>query len=172
MAQTDDREGQEGSRDDVSSSELSIVDAIKATAAHNARADLNDEKQLLLFLQSWWSRTYNRPLKDPLLLSYTLEELLYEFYDKIERRAAEEERSESDSVKIEEDKEKSVLDWAEQEEKKELEALKAKAADEEAKVTQDPTKDPENVKWMEDQLTQGKKIFGDTFGENIEDDFE
>lgn len=106
------------------------------------------------------------------MLSYTLEELLYEFYDKIERRAAEEERSESDSVKIEEDKEKSVLDWAEQEEKKELEALKAKSAEEEAKTTQDPTKDPENVKWMEDQLAQGKKIFGDTFGENIEDDFE
>jgi hypothetical protein len=123
-------------------------------------------------MQSWWSRTYNRPLKDPLLLSYSLEELLYEFYDKIERRAAEEERSESDSVKIEEDKEKEVLDWAEAEEKRELEALKAKAAEEETKPTQDPTKDPENVKWMEDQLTQGKKIFGDSFGDDIEDDFE
>lgn len=32
---------------------------------------------------AWWSRTYNRPLKDPLLLSYTFEELLYEYYDKI-----------------------------------------------------------------------------------------
>lgn len=168
MAQTDDREGQEGS----SGNDLSVVDAVKAVAAYNARADLTTEKQLTLFLQSWWSRTYNRPLKDPLLLSYTLEELLYEFYDKIERRAAEEERSESDSVKIEEDKEKSVLDWAEQEEKRELEELKSKAASEEAKPTQDPTKDPENVKWMENQLEQGKKIFGESFGDDIEEDFE
>lgn len=167
MAQTDDREGQEGSGD-----KLSVVDAVKAVAAYNARADLNDEKQLTLFLQSWWSRTYNRPLKDPLLLSYTLEELLYEFYDKIERRAAEEERSESDSVKIEEDKEKAVLDWAEQEEKKELEALKAQAAHEEAQPTQDPTKDPANIKWMEEQLAAGKKLLGDDFGEDIQEDFE
>lgn len=123
-------------------------------------------------MQSWWSRTYNRPLKDPVLLSYSLEELLYEFYDKIERRAAEEERAESESVKIEEDKEKVVLDWAEQEEKKELEALKAKAADEEAKPTQDPTKDPANVAWMEQQLKQGKEIFGESFGDDIEEDFE
>lgn len=128
----------------------------------------------MLFMQSWWSRTYNRPLKDPILLSYSLEELLYEFYDKIERRIAEEERAESESVKIEEDKEKVVLDWAEQEEKKELEALKAKAADEEAKPkpTQDPTKDLANVAWMEQQLKQGKEIFGESFGDDIEEDFE
>lgn len=106
------------------------------------------------------------------MLSYTLEELLYEFYDKIERRAAEEERSESDSVKIEEDKEKAVLDWAEQEEKKELEALKAQAAKEEAQPTQDPTKDPANIRWMEEQLAEGKKLLGDDFGEDIQDDFE
>lgn len=111
-------------------------------------------------------------MKDPLLLSYTLEELLYEFYDKIERRAAEEERSELDSVKIEEDKEKKVLDWAEEEERKEMEALKSQASKEEAQVTQDPTKDPANIKWMEEQMNQGKKIFGDSFGDDIEEDFE
>lgn len=33
----------------------------------------------------WWSKTYKRPLKDPILLSYTFEELLYEYYDKIIR---------------------------------------------------------------------------------------
>lgn len=101
-----------------------------------------------------------------------MEELLYEFYDKIERRAAEEERSESDSVKIEEGKEKADQDWAEQEERKELEALKAKAAVEETQPTQDPTKDPVNVAWMEEQLKKGKEKFGETFGEDIEDEFE
>lgn len=125
-----------------------------------------------MFLQSWWSRTYNRPLKDPLLQSYTLEELLYEFYDKIERRKAEEERINSEADKIEEDKEKNVLDWAEQEEQRELEALKANASAEEGKITQDPTKDPSNVAWMEEQLKKAKEVYGDSFGDDIEDEFD
>lgn len=33
------------------------------------------------FLVKWWCRYYNRPYKDPTLLEYTLEELLYEFFD-------------------------------------------------------------------------------------------
>ena len=63
--------------------ELTVVECIRAIAAYNARADLTTERQMTLFLKSWWSNLYNRPLKDPLLESYTLEELLYEFYDKI-----------------------------------------------------------------------------------------
>lgn len=169
MANKIERKSKESSRIDQSPS---IVDSIKTLAAANARADLNDEKQLLLYLQSWWSRTYNRPLKDPLLLSYSLEELLYEFYDKIERRAAEEERVNSETDKIEEDKDKAVLDWAEQEEKRELEALKGKASAEENKPTQDPTKNPANVAWMEEQLKKGKEIFGESFGEDIEEGFD
>lgn len=154
-----------------SGSELSIVDIIKKLAAYNARADLDSEEKLLLFLQSWWSRTYNRPLKDPLLLNYTLEELLYEFYDRIERVKAEQERLEQEDDKIEEDKEKAALDWAEQEEQKELDAMKAEAA-QLKKSEQDPTKDPENVAWMEDQLKQAKEMFGDSFGEDINDSFD
>jgi len=122
-----------------------------------------------LFLQSWWSRLYNRPLKDPLLLSYSLEELIYEFYDKIERRKAEEEQMNSEADKIEEDKEKSVLDWAEQEEQKELENMKSKASILEKK---DPTKDPVNVAWMEEQLREAKKTLGESFGEDIEENFD
>lgn len=124
-----------------------------------------------MFLQSWWSRTYNRPLKDPILLSYTLEELLYEFYDRIERQAAEEDRIELETDTIEMAKEKADLDWAEREEQKELEALKAKAAKQES-VKPDPTKDPANIKWMEEQMAAAKKIHGDTFGEDIDLNFE
>lgn len=123
---------------------------------------------MTLFLKSWWSNTYNRPLKDPLLESYTLEELLYEFYDKIERREAAEERSTQEADKIEEAKEKEVLDWAEEEEKKELEELRRAA---EAKLT-NPATDPDNVKWMKEQLEQAKQVHGDTFGEDIEEKFE
>ena len=168
MAETARRNEKEGNR----VNEFSVVDSIKAVAAYNARADLDNEKQLLLFLQSWWSRTYNRPLKDPLLQSYTLEELLYEFYDKIERRKAEEERSNLETDKIEEDKEKSVLDWAEQEEQRELEALKANSSAEESKPVQDPTKDPANIAWMEEQISKAKAELGESFGEDIEEDFE
>jgi len=163
MAPEDEREKSESARDFTS-----LIDQIRTVAAANARSDLSDEKQLILFLQSWWSKTYNRPLKDPLLLSYTLEELLYEFYDKIERKKAEQERVNSENDKIEADKEKEVLDWAEEEERKELEALKKEAGN---KQEIDPTKDPDNVAWMEKQLQQGKAIFGESFGEDIEESF-
>jgi hypothetical protein len=149
--------------------ELTVVDCIKAIAAYNARANLDNEHQLILFLKSWWSSTYNRPLKDPLLESYTLEELLYEFYDKTERYKAAEERSTKDTDKMEEAKEQEALDWAEQEEKKELDEMK-RAADSAAKS--DPAKDPANIKWMQEQIAQAKKQFGEDFGEDVETSFE
>ena len=164
MANQAQREGQEASAGD--SSELTLVDCIKAIAAYNARADLTTEHQMTLFLKSWWSTTYNRPLKDPLLESYTLEELLYEFYDKMERQKASEERVTENADKMEEAKEKEVLDWAEQEEKKELEEMR-KMAEKPA----DPTKDPANIKWMAEQMKQAKQTHGDSFGEDIEETF-
>jgi hypothetical protein len=158
---------------DSSGDNLSILESIRALAAKNARAELNTEEQLLLFLQSWWSRTYNRPLKDPLLLSYSLEELLYEFYDRIERTKAEEERIQRENDRIEEEKEKAALDWAEQEEKKELEAMMAEAAKQQSdSANQDPTKDPANIAWMEEQIRQAKEIYGESFGEDIDETFE
>ena len=148
----------------------SIVENIKALASHNARAALNTEESMLLFLQSWWSRTYNRPLKDPLLQSYTIEELLYEFFDRIERQKAEQERIESESDRIEEAKERADEDWAEKMEREELEAEMRKNA---AKNTHpDPTQDPENIAWMEEQLKRGKEEFGEDFGEDIKENFE
>lgn len=123
---------------------------------------------MTLFLKSWWSNLYNRPLKDPLLESYTLEELLYEFYDKIERQKAAEDRSTQEADKIEEAKEKEVLDWAEQEEKKELEELQRQA---DKATTADPAQDPENVKWMKEQLEKHKQVYGDSFGEDIDESF-
>jgi hypothetical protein len=155
-----------------SGSSLSIVDAIKKIASYNARAELDNEEQLLLFLQSWWSRTYNRPLKDPLLQSYTLEELLYEFYDRIERTKAEEERLDQVDVKIEEDKEKANEDWAEKMEREEREAEMRNSGAQSSQPIPDPTKDPANVAWMEKQIEDAKQIYGETFGEDIEDSFD
>lgn len=106
-------------------------------------------------------------MKDPLLESYSLEELLYEFYDKIERHKASEERVAQDTDKMEAAKEQEVLDWAEAEEKKELEQMRR-----EADAAKDPTKDPANIKWMEEQMALAKQQYGAEFGEDIEDTFE
>ena len=164
------RSEEEDSKD--SGSELSVVESIKKIASFNARAELHNEEQLLLFLQSWWSRTYNRPLKDPLLLSYTIEELLYEFYDRIERSKAEQERLEQEDVKIEEDKDKVNEDWAEKMERQELEAEMRKSGAKSSEPIPDPTKDPANVAWMEKIIEEGKATYGETFGEDIEDGFD
>lgn len=108
-------------------------------------------------------------------MSYSLEELLYEFYDKVERRKAEDEESDQSNDKIEQDRLQENLDWAAQEELRELEAMRQQQ--EEAakkKEEKDPTKDPENQAWMQEQIQkeidQGKKLFGEDFGEDI--DFE
>lgn len=124
-----------------------------------------------MFLESWWSRLYNRPLKDPLLRDYTLEELLYEFYDRVERRAAEEERLKDNDIKQEEAKEQADLDWAERMEKEELEQVKAKAAAEET-ARKNPTQDPDNIKWMEEQMRLNKEIHGESFGDDVELNFD
>lgn len=149
-----------------------IVDQIKKLAAYNARAPLDTEEQLQLFLQSWWSRTYNKPLKDPILLSYTLEELIYEFYDRIERTKADQERLEQEDVKMEVDKEKADEDWAERMEREEREAEMRAQGKESSEPIQDPTKDPANIKWMEEQMAIAKAQFGESFGEDIDENFE
>lgn len=160
-------------KEEDSRSELSLTESIRLIAARNARAPLDNDKQLLLFLQSWWSNTYNRPLKDPLLLSYTLEELLYEFYDKIERVKAEKERIEQDGDKIDEEKEKAALDWAEAEEKRDLEReAQGLKGEDQSKPISDPTKDPDNIAWMEKQIQEAKAQYGDDFGEDLDLNFE
>lgn len=162
------QQGQEDGESGAPTSGLELAEYIRKIAAHNARASLNDDKQLLLFMQSWWSKLYSRPLKDPLLLSYTLEELLYEFYDRIERVAADEERSHKDEVQTEEAKEKELLDWIDEEERREAKAEATKTKP----VPANPTKDPANIKWMEDQIRIAKRELGDDFGEDLELNFD
>lgn len=128
----------------------------------------------MLFLHNWWCKTYSRPYKDPLLQSYTLEELLYEFFDRIEREKAAETRVDEDADRIEDKRVQENLDWAEQEERRELEALRKQ---QEAKAPEaNPAEDPDNKSWMEEvmrkEIEAAKEIFGDDFGEDIKEDFE
>jgi len=129
-----------------------------------------------LFLCHWWSKKFNRPLKDPVLLSYTSEELIYEYYDHIEREKAEQARLEEDDDKIEDSKLQEALDWAEAEEKKDIENLRLKAEKERAtkeieEEFEDPMADPSNREWVEEQLRKAKETHGEDFGEDLNLDF-
>jgi hypothetical protein len=148
-----------------------IVDAIKERAAIAARAPLDSEERLLLFLQSWWSRTYNKPLKDPILQSYTIEELLYEFFDRIERQKASDEALEQENVRIEEEKDQANLDWAERMEREEMEAEMRSQSN---KLTDPSNTANDNAEsaWMEQQIMSGKEQFGESFGEDIVEVFD
>ena len=51
----------------------------KIAKAHHIQDPLDNEDAFTRFLQFWWCRKYNRPFKDPLLFTYTIEELTYEW---------------------------------------------------------------------------------------------
>ena len=164
MAKEREREiGREirGKRTEGELDSLSTIDAIRELVKVDVR-NSDSEEGLLLFLKSWWSRHYNKPMKDPILESYTLYELLYEYYDKIERTALSEELLELETDKIEQDKEQEAIDWAEEEERKERKAIEAAAAEDAAYAV-------EEEKWMLEKL---KAEHGDDFGKDIDADFE
>jgi len=176
----EERERERSREDGDTASGITLFDAIQEITKYNANAPLDNNRQLELYLKSWWSKIYNRPLKDPLLQSYTLEELLYEFYDRVERKQAEEKNSGELNDRIDGERFKENLDWAEEEELKEIEALKKKQEEERKlqEAIEDKAIDPlddEDAKWMKDQvqkeIEEGKKLYGDDFGEDIEEEF-
>lgn len=98
--------------------------------------------------------------------------MLFEYHDHYERLKAEVEQAEQEGDKIETGKIQDTLDWAEKEEQAELEAMKKKQAN--GGFTEeylDPLSDPANKEWVEKQLAEAKKIYGDDFGEDIDTDF-
>lgn len=95
-----------------------------------------------------------------------MEELYYEYRDRIEREKAAQERSEEVVDKAEQDKIDEATKWAEEEEKKELEALAAKEKPGEFVPSE------EDKKWMEEELRRAKEIYGESFGEDISEDFD
>ncbi len=137
-----------------------------------AHQDIDNELRLDAYLKHWWSTTFNRPLKDPILLSYTTEELLYEYYERIERQLAEQVQAEQETDKIDNKKIQDTLDWAEKEEQAELNQLNKKQGNKEfTKEYLDPMDDPANKEWVEKQLEDAKKLYGEDFGEDIDTDF-
>lgn len=109
----------------------------------------------------WWCEHWNRPMKDPVLQTYTFEELMYEFHSIRERKKAIVEQAEEENDKIEEEKAREAEEWANQ-----MEAMEDfEDFEEEEEV--DPLKNPDNIKWMQEQMALDKEAFGEDFGEDL-----
>ena len=130
--------------------ELSVYDQINEIAKYDVREPLSS-KNLYLHLKHWWCKKFNRPLKDPLLLEYSMEELLYEYYMYYEADIFKEEKIKENNDRIEEEAEQENLDWAEQEEARELEELKRRQEAEDSKKKEE---DEANRQWMDKQLRE------------------
>lgn len=115
-------------------------------------------------MRSWWSKTYNRPLKDPILESYHVYELAYEYFDKSERLKAQLVVSEQEADRIEDEKVQNALDWAAEEERREAEELAAKRALEAEAEEERKRLQEQDEGWM---IAQLKKQYGDDYGEDI-----
>jgi hypothetical protein len=118
---------------------------------------------------NWWSSHYDRPLKDPLLLSYSYEELLYEYYSKAEYVRAKNEQDEAESDRIEEEKRAAAEAWADEMEAEELAMEEAQRKKDQEVL--EPWNDPDNIKWMEEQMALDKELNGEQFGEDLNIDF-
>ncbi len=107
---------------------------------------------------------YKRPLKDPMLDLYSLEELAYEYFDHIEREEESVRKQKEEDDKIEHDKYQSALDWADEEMAKEM------AVDGNNQKPKMPAPLPDD-EWVKKHLAAAKKDFGEDFGEDIKEDF-
>jgi len=56
-------------------------DNVYSRVMRSAQAKIRSESDLERYLRAWWCIRYNRPYRDPLLLSYSLEELIVEYLD-------------------------------------------------------------------------------------------
>lgn len=114
-------------------------------------------------------------MKDPLLASYTMEELMYEYLDHTSRNEAAEEVQEQKQEEAESSKYDEALRWAEEEEAKDKARIASKLPEntQEKNEPSNPINSltPEDVKWMEEQLLKEKTVLGDDFGEDFSGEF-
>jgi hypothetical protein len=78
---------------------------------------------------------------------------------------------EQENDKIDTAKQQAAESWAEEEERKEQEALEAALAGKAKEPPVDPLKDPANLEWMQKKIAEAKQQFGESFGEDIDEDF-
>jgi hypothetical protein len=107
-----------------------------------------------------------------MLQEYTTEELIYEYLDKVERKSFEAERHEQESDKIEDKRVEENLDWAAEEERKELEALAREEEELQKSADNEELAEKEaNNKWMEEMIAKEKERLGEDFGEDVSLEF-
>lgn len=108
-------------------------------------------------------------MKDPVLLSYTAEELMYEYLDHTERAEYAKSISTDSEEAAEEGKFDEAMKWAEEEEAKDKALQEQQLTKQSIDKSSDLT--PEDVKWMEEQLANEKKELGEDFGEDFIGEF-
>jgi hypothetical protein len=138
-----------------SSSGLDLLEHIKRLVEEeHDKVQLNYD-EFLFFLKRWWCNHYKRPYKDPLLDTYTFEELYFEYCD------VNYIKSESSTEDKPENIPQGEYDWAAEEDAKEmadLQAIEEMESDKKARVEDDTIVD-ESVglpddKWA-DRYTDG-----------------
>lgn len=135
-----------------------ILDHLRDIAKRHVRAR-SGENSIYRQLSFWWCKKYNRPFRDPLLQSYTLEDLIYEYYMVTEAEEYKRELEEQEADKIEEAKIKADEDWAD--------AMEAEEEEVEEPTQPNPLEDPKNKEWVEKEIEKSKLFFGDDFGDDI-----
>ena len=94
------------------------------------------------------------------MLSYTFPELLYEYYDKIERELKTKLNEQIAAEEAEVAPLKETVEWAEKEERKE-----------EILTTNPNEVSKEDREWMDKMIEEERKLYDD-FGEDIEENFD
>jgi hypothetical protein len=144
-----------------------LFDQIQAIAYNDAR-NKDSEQYSYLYLITWFCNKYNKPRKDPILLSYSIEELAYEFFIDSEIRKADKEKEELEHDKIEEAKQNEAESWADKMEREEREAEEAKKlAKENLPTPEEPIAEIPDDAWMELELNKLKQTHGEDFGEDL-----
>lgn len=114
---------------------LDLYDSIKKLAEKGLEGkEYLTYDELLFQLRRWWCQYYKRPYKDPLLDSYTIEELLFEYFDITKSR-------EDTEQKVSEQVEAQDRDWAEEEARREEEEAARQAEAEKSQVPAEPEND-------------------------------
>ena len=63
----------------MASRKIHIDEVLRIAKAHHLEEATSSYEAFTRALQFWWCQKFNRPLKDPVLQSYTRDELFYEF---------------------------------------------------------------------------------------------
>lgn len=106
-------------------------------------------------------------------MTYSVEELLYEYLSKTAFVESKRAQAEAESDKMKEEQWEEAESWADQMEAEEKAAQetvnKLKETVEKAQI--DPRLDPANIEWMEEQIKKDKEYHGEDFGEDLSVDF-